>query len=93
MKMSKINKFIAEESKRDSEFKKLVEVENERLEFALKLAELRKSVGLTQSELAKIIGKPQSTISRIETGEMNPSIELIIEKSKGLGKKFVPLFK
>ncbi|OTN75579.1 hypothetical protein A5886_000653 [Enterococcus sp. 8G7_MSG3316] len=90
--MSKVKKFIDEESKRDSKFKEMVDLENERLDFALQMTELRKNAGLTQSELAKIIGKPQSTISRIETGEMNPSIELIFEISKGLGKKFVPNF-
>lgn len=34
-----------------------------------------------------------TTISRVETGEMNPSIELIMEISAGLGKEFVPIFK
>ncbi|WP_208001773.1 helix-turn-helix domain-containing protein [Macrococcus brunensis] len=40
---------------------------------ALALLNLRKQKGLTQKELTQLIGKPQSTISRIETGEMNPT--------------------
>lgn len=38
-------------------------------------------------------GKPQSTISRIETGEMNPTIELIIQISHGMGKTLELEFK
>lgn len=67
----------------------LMEIEEDKLDVALKLAELRKSAGLTQKQLAQKIGKPQSTISRVETGEMNPSIELVIELAQGLDKKLV----
>ncbi|MBO1084828.1 helix-turn-helix transcriptional regulator [Enterococcus mundtii] len=66
-----------------------MEIEEAKLDVALKLAELRKSAGLTQKQLAQKIGKPQSTISRVETGEMNPSIELVIELAQGLDKKLV----
>ncbi|MZZ59791.1 helix-turn-helix domain-containing protein [Enterococcus mundtii] len=66
-----------------------MEIEEAKLDIALKLAELRKSAGLTQKQLAQKIGKPQSTISRVETGEMNPSIELVIELAQGLDKKLV----
>ncbi|MBE6173522.1 helix-turn-helix transcriptional regulator [Enterococcus mundtii] len=66
-----------------------MEIEEAKLDVALKLAELRKSAGLTQKQLAQKIGKPQSTISRVETGEMNPSIELVIELARGLDKKLV----
>lgn len=67
----------------------LMAIEEAKLNVALQLTELRKSVGLTQKQLAQKIGKPQSTISRVETGEMNPSIELVIELAQGLDKKVV----
>lgn len=86
--MSKVQKYIKERSKSSPEFAKQMEIERERLEFAFKLAELRSKAGLTQKELAEKLGKPQSTISRIETGEMNPSIGLVIEIVNGLEKKF-----
>ncbi|TLQ49590.1 helix-turn-helix transcriptional regulator [Ruoffia tabacinasalis] len=70
-----------------------MEVDNAKLDFAVRLAEQRKKAGMTQEELAKKIGKPQSTISRIETGEMNPTIELIIEISIGLDKQLSVEFK
>lgn len=91
--MSQVQEYIKKRSKENPKFAKQVDIERERLDLALKLTELRKNTGLTQKELADRIGKPQSTISRIETGEMNPSVELVIEIVNGLGKKFVPYFK
>ena len=90
--MSKVKEYIKKRSTESPEFKKQLEIERERLDLAIKLAELRNRSGYTQKELANKIGKPQSTISRIETGEMNPSIELVIEIVNGLDKKFVVSF-
>ncbi len=90
--MTKIKKYIDQRIKDDPELEHLIELENERLKIAVMLTELRLDAGITQKELAERINKPQSTISRIETGEMNPSISLIIEIANGIGKKFVPTF-
>lgn len=90
--MSKVQNYIENRSKNNPKFTRQLKIERERLELAIKLTELRVNAGLTQKELAEKIGKPQSTISRIETGEMNPSIELVIEIVSGVGKKFVPVF-
>ncbi|TFI12404.1 XRE family transcriptional regulator [Thiopseudomonas sp. 4R-3cl] len=90
--MSKVKEYIKKRSAESPQFKKQLEIERERLDLAIKLAELRNRSGYTQKELANKIGKPQSTISRIETGEMNPSIDLVIEIVNGLDKKFVVSF-
>ncbi|WP_073294932.1 helix-turn-helix domain-containing protein [Atopostipes suicloacalis] len=90
--MSKVQEYIKNRSENSTEFTQQIEIERKRLELAMKLTELRKSTGLTQKELSEKIGKPQSTISRIETGEMNPTIELVIEIANGMGKNFVPIF-
>ncbi|WP_313628717.1 helix-turn-helix transcriptional regulator [Enterococcus italicus] len=87
--MSQVQDYIKKRAQDSEEFAHLMEVEQAKLDVALKLAELRKSVGLTQKQLAQKIGKPQSTISRVETGELNPSIELVIELAQGLDKKVV----
>ncbi len=42
-----------------------------------RLAELRKSLGVTQAELAEMIGKSQSAISQIEHGEIGLSLEML----------------
>lgn len=41
----------------------------------INIVELRKTKGLTQHDLAKIIKKERSLISRIESGEIKPSVE------------------
>lgn len=87
--MSQVQNYIKKRAEKGEEFVHLMEIEEAKLDIALKLAELRKSAGLTQKQLAQKIGKPQSTISRVETGEMNPSIELVIELAQGLDKKLV----
>ncbi|MGL9768159.1 hypothetical protein IGK31_002196 [Enterococcus sp. DIV1288f] len=87
--MSQVQNYIKKRAEKSEEFLHLMEIEEAKLDIALKLAELRKSAGLTQKQLAQKIGKPQSTISRVETGEMNPSIELVIELAQGLDKKLV----
>ena len=41
-----------------------------------KVEELRKAMGLRQEELAKALSVSRQTISSIETGKYNPSLEL-----------------
>lgn len=43
----------------------------------LNLLHLRKKLGLTQKELAEKLGISSTHYSRIETGESNPSFELM----------------
>lgn len=87
--MSQVQNYIKKRAEKSEEFMQLMAIEEAKLNVALQLTELRKSAGLTQKQLAQKIGKPQSTISRVETGEMNPSIELVIELAQGLDKKVV----
>lgn len=41
------------------------------------LAAIRKSRGLTQTQLAQMIAANQATISKIESGEGNPTLDMI----------------
>ncbi|WP_056993457.1 helix-turn-helix domain-containing protein, partial [Liquorilactobacillus mali] len=62
--MSKIDEYVAERSKNNPDFAKLVEQENINLEVAIKVRDLRENMGMSQREFASLIGKPQSTIAR-----------------------------
>jgi DNA-binding XRE family transcriptional regulator len=42
---------------------------------------------LTQAELARLIGTKQSNISRLESGDYNPSLQFLKRVAKGLGKE------
>jgi DNA-binding XRE family transcriptional regulator len=48
----------------------------------------RKERNLTQKELAKLIGTRQSNISRLESGNYNPTIEFLTKIAKAVGKEF-----
>lgn len=58
-------------------------------EFELAAAIIRKRIEkkMTQSQLAKKMGTKQSAISRLESGESNPSVTLLRKVAKALGSK------
>ncbi len=56
--MSKIDEYVAERSKDNLDFEKLVEQENINLEVAVKVRDLRENTGMSQRAFASRIGKP-----------------------------------
>ncbi|MCL2006837.1 MAG: helix-turn-helix transcriptional regulator [Treponema sp.] len=47
----------------------------------------RKEKNLTQKDLAKLIGTKQSNISRLESGNYNPTIEFLNRVAVAVGKE------
>lgn len=43
--------------------------------------------GMTQSEVAKKVGTKQSAIARLESGNVNPSLEFLQKIAQGMGYK------
>lgn len=91
--MSKIDEYVAERSKSNPDFAKLVEQENINLEVAVKVRDLRESMGMSQREFADLIGKPQSTIARIENGSMNASTKILSEIAQATNQRLTIQFK
>jgi DNA-binding XRE family transcriptional regulator len=56
------------------------------------MIKIRIEQGLTQKELADKIGTRQSNISRLESGEYNPSLEFLKKIAKGLNKELIVSF-
>ena len=54
--------------------------------------ELRKEKGLNQEELAKALKVSRQTISSIENGKYNPSLDLAFEIAEFFGKKIEEIF-
>jgi len=50
------------------------------------IIKLRLSQGLSQKDLAQRVGTRQSAISRLESGEYNPSVEFLSKVAHALGK-------
>ena len=78
---------------KDPEFRK--EYEKFDLEFYITdiLIGLRMKLKQTQKEFAKKLGTTQSAISRLENGEISPTIRFLGKVAKTFGKKLVIEFK
>ncbi|AGL00876.1 helix-turn-helix transcriptional regulator [Desulfoscipio gibsoniae] len=57
-----------------------------------KVEELRKRIGLNQEDLAKALKVSRQTISSIETGKYNPSLELAFAISDYFKKSIEEIF-
>lgn len=68
-----------------------IKVEYDRLEpeFAITKAIIRRrlELGLTQKKLAEKIGTKQSALSRLESGNYNPSLAFLKKVAEGLDAK------
>ncbi|MCA9354608.1 MAG: helix-turn-helix domain-containing protein, partial [Candidatus Kaiserbacteria bacterium] len=56
-----------------------------------RIADVRETLGLTQTDLAKKIKTTQSAIARIEAGRQNVSADMLKRISKALGKNLITL--
>lgn len=72
---------------KDEEFK--IEYENlkARYEIISAIIKARIELNITQEELAKKTGTKKSNISRLESGNYNPSVDFLNKIAKGLGKE------
>ena len=55
---------------------------------ALTVLRYRTDRELSQRALGKLLGMPQSQVARLESGEHNPSIEMLVRLSRALGLEF-----
>ncbi len=58
-----------------------------RYEVISQIIEARKENNMTQEELARKIGTQKSNISRLESGNYNPSLDFLIKVANALGKE------
>lgn len=72
---------------RDSEYRRLYEAADVELRVALQIARAREKRKMTQSELAKALKTKQQTISRIECGAQNVTIETLEKIARALGRR------
>lgn len=57
-----------------------------------KIVEIRNSRGIKQDELAKAMGVSRQTISSLENGRYDPSIQLAYKLAKYFGMKIEEVF-
>ena len=70
----------------DEEFKAEYERLKPRYEAIEQIIRARKEQNMTQEELAKRVGTQKSNISRLESGNYNPSLDFLVKVAESLGK-------
>lgn len=91
--MSELRDYINEQFK-DPEFKKEWDNLEPEMEVVRAMIKARTAQNLTQKDLAEKTGINQANISKLENGNMNPSLKLLKRIADGLGMnlriEFVP---
>ncbi len=77
---------MKEEMLKDEAFKAEYEKLKPRYEAVEQIIRARKEQNITQSELAKRVGTQKSNISRLESGNYNPSLDFLVKVAESLGK-------
>lgn len=64
------------------------ELNNNSIEYKVvrEIIKARHELNLTQEQLAELVGTKQSNISRLESGEYNPTIEFLSKIAQAMGK-------
>lgn len=78
---------IKNELMMDEEFREEYDKLKPRYEIIAQIIETRKEQNMTQAELAKCVGTQKSNISRLESGNYNPSLDFLIKVARSLGKE------
>ena len=71
---------------KDEKFKREYIKLKPRYETIEQIIKARKEQNITQSELAKWVGTQKSNISRLESGNYNPSLDFLVKVAESLGK-------
>jgi len=83
-----------EEQLRDPEFKREWDALKPEMDLIQAMIDARKRCKMTQKELAEKTGIDQSDISKIETGNANPSLATLKRLAEGMGTilhlQFIP---
>lgn len=84
--MSDLNKFFQEQMKTE-EFRKEYDALTPKYEIIKEVIKERNAQNLTQKEFADRLGMKQSNISRLESGNCNPSMDFLGKIAHALGKE------
>lgn len=77
---------IKEELLQDEEFRIEYERLQPRYQAIAQIIKARQEQNMTQAELARRVGTQKSNISRLESGNYNPSLDFLVKVARSLGK-------
>lgn len=82
-KETTLDEWLAEEMN-DPEFRRAYEDADIELKVAMEVAKAREAAKMTQGELARVLKTKQQTISRIEQGAQNVTVETLDRIARAL---------
>lgn len=85
-RMTTLDDFLNEQLK-DPEFRKEYEALQPEFEIKRAMIEARRDCGMTQKQLADKTGIAQADISKLETGNANPSLKTLQRLAAGMGMR------
>lgn len=71
-----------------AEERKFIEQEKKYYEVVVALRKRRKKLGLTQAKLAKLSNVPRTTITRVESGTRNATLQTLMSLAQAMGNTF-----
>ena len=80
-------------SNESDEFKRQMQVEELLVDIACEFINYRAAHGMTQKDLAKKLGITQAMVSKLESGEYNPTVKMLFEIAQKLSWSFSLQFK
>lgn len=80
-----VKKSLMEDDQFKTEYDKL----KPRYDAIAQIIKARHELRITQAELAQRVGTQKSNISRLESGNYNPSLDFLIRVSDALGKNLI----
>ena len=83
---------LLNESLKNPEFKKEWDALDPEYQVMRAMAQARRESGLTQKQLSERTGINQSNLSRIESGDINPSVATLNRIATAMGKKLIIAF-
>ncbi len=67
--------------------RKLIEAEKKYYQVIVALREKRKKMGLTQEGLARLSNVPRTTITKVESGSRNATLQTLMALAQAMGKR------
>lgn len=82
-----LDEIIADRTRRNPDFPKLMVAALERRRLLRELAATRKRLGITQETVAARMETSQSAVARMERGDMNPKLSTIEGYATAIGRR------
>jgi DNA-binding XRE family transcriptional regulator len=82
-----VEEVIAERTRTDPDFAKMVDRAVERRKFLRTLGARREELGLTQTAVAARMGTSQSSVARIEAGEIDARLSTVDRYAAAIGHR------